>query len=79
MTAQARNSREARKAPEKNKSGTAANIYKEMHESTKSSDEMTWKGSECLLIKRESIEGWMKQLAKLSDETERVITATSDL
>jgi hypothetical protein len=51
MAARAGNPRETREPPEKSTGGTAANVYKEMQEATKSSDEMTWKGSECILIK----------------------------
>jgi hypothetical protein len=78
MAARAGNPRETRESPEKSTGGTAANVYKEMQEATKSSDEMTWKGSECILIKRESIKGWMKQLAKLRNASERAVVTTTE-
>lgn len=78
MAASARNPREARETPDRNTSGTAANIYKEMQDATKGSDEMTWEGKECLLIGKESIGRWMKQLAKLCDASGRVATTTID-
>ncbi|KAF7502030.1 hypothetical protein GJ744_008723 [Endocarpon pusillum] len=59
--------------------GTAAIIYKEMRDVTKRGDVMTWKGKESFLVEKETIEGWLKQLAKLRDASERVVTDITDL
>jgi molybdopterin converting factor small subunit len=41
MAARARNPRETRESSEKIMNGTAANVYKEMQEAIKNSDEIT--------------------------------------
>ncbi|KAF7514469.1 hypothetical protein GJ744_000239 [Endocarpon pusillum] len=56
--------------------GGAANLYDEIQSATRSSDKMTWQGEECLLLKKELIIRWMRQIAEMRDASVRVVTET---